>query len=227
MPTSSKAVDGGRLGGPIIMPCVEVDLVWNIVPTKQVKNVLHATVGGGFVASAAIAQAIYAAILASAQWTAYKPFLNSACDFAGVNIRDLRTANQALFPSTGAATPGTGALLALPPGVCGLITLRTAQAGRGFRGRVYLPGLDSVCMNAATGLFTAAYQTAAQNFITEVGTALTASAMTHAIGQAHRQAYTGRTGVARADRPANAIVVTSNQMRVLNATSQRRRSVVA
>lgn len=228
MPTSTKATDGGRVGGPLVIAnCVEVDLVWNIVPTKQVKNVLHARSTGAPTITAAMAQAIYAAIIASAQWTAYKPYVNAGCQLARVDMRDLNTANKPLVSSTGGATSGTGAGLALPPAVAAVISLKTASAGRGFRGRIYLPGLDSTTMNTTTGVFLAAFQTAAQNLITEVETAMTAQGLTHALAQRHRQAYTGRTGTSIADRAANVVDVTSFLMETLVPKSQRRRSYIA
>lgn len=221
----AKVADGGRIPGSVVIPNgIEVDLVWNIVPSKQVKNVLHGTVAGGFTPTAAIAQTIYAAVLASASWTAYKAFVNAGCSFAGVNLRDLRTANSPLFNSTGAVTPGTGAGLALPPDTAAVIKLLTAGAGRQGRGRVYLPSLDSTSMNANTGQFSAAFQTAAQNFITAVGTALTGSSITLSIANPARQLYTGRKGAIHLARTASVVAVTSNIMRTLTPQSQRRRS---
>lgn len=220
--------DPGRIAGPVQIPnCIEVDLVWNLASGKQVKNVLHGQVAAGFNATAAVAQAIYAAIIASGQWTAWAAFLHTTASLAGVNLRDLRTLNMPVVTSTGAATAGTGAGTALPPGVSSTVTLRTASAGRGFRGRVYLPGLDSSGITAATGAMTAGAQTAAVNFITEVQTALTASAITLSIAQPQRQAYTGRKGRAIPARAANVVNVTSITSRLLALTSQRRRSYVA
>lgn len=220
--------DLGRIPGPIVIPnAIEVDLLWNLASGKQVRNVLHGQVAGGFNATAAVAQAIYAAIIASAAWTAYKPFINANCSFAGVQLRDLRTANMPFVASTGGATVGTGVATALPPGVALVISERTAQAGRGFRGRVYLPGLDSSAVTAATGAASAAANTAAVNFVTAVQTALTASAITLSIANPARQAYTGRTGRALAARAAGIINVTSLVARLTALTSQRRRSYVA
>lgn len=220
--------DGGRIAGPIVVPnAIEVDLLWNLASGKQVKNVLHGQVAAGFSATGGIAQAIYAAIIASGQWTAWAALLHSTCSFAGVALRDLRSANLPLVTSTGAATPGTGAGSALPPGSALVITERTNSAGRGFRGRVYLPGLDSGVLTAATGAATAAANTAALNFMTEVETALTASGITHSILNPARQLYTGRKGAIHAARPAGIVNITSMVARTLALTSQRRRSYVA
>ena len=220
--------DLGRIAGPIVIPnAIEVDLVWNLTSGKQVKNVLHGQVAAGFNATAAVAQAIYAAIIASASWTAWKPFVNANASFAAVSLRDLRTPNMPVVTSTGAATVGTGVASALPPGASLVISERTAQAGRGFRGRIYLPGLDSSLLTAATGAASAAGNTAAVNFITAVQTALTASAITLSIANPARQAYIGRKGRNIPARVAGIINVTSLVARLTALTSQRRRSYVA
>ena len=221
--------DLGRIGGPIVIPnCVEVDLVWNLASGKQVKNVLHGSVSGGFVDTAAIAQAVYASIIGSASWTAWAAYVHSTAQLAAVNIRDLRAANLPLVTSTGGATAGTGAATALPPGSAVVVTLRTAGAGRGFRWRLYLPGLDSALLTAATGAASAAANTAALNFVTAVQTAMTASGITLAIANPARQAYTSaRTGVLHGARAAGVVAVTSIVTRLTALTSQRRRSYVA
>lgn len=217
--------DLGRIPGQFVVPnCVEVDLLWLLSSGKAVKNVLHGSVAGGFSATAAIAQAIYAALIASGQWTAYKPYVNAGNSLAGIALRDMRTFNNPLVQSTGGSTAGTGAGLALPPDVAAVITLRTALAGRANRGRVYLPGLDSTVLNTTTGNFLAAFQTAAQNFMTEVETAMSASGITHGIMQPARAGYTGKRGAVHPARAANVQQVTSLTMRVLLPRNQRRRS---
>jgi hypothetical protein len=44
-------------------------LRWTLINGKTVDNVLHGIVSGGVVANSALAQAIYAHIIASAAWT--------------------------------------------------------------------------------------------------------------------------------------------------------------
>src|SRR5258708_26257060 len=198
--------DLGRIAGPIVIPnAIEVDLVWNLTSGKQVKNVLHGQVAAGFNATAAIAQAVYAAIIASASWTAWKPFVNANASLAAVNLRALRTATMPVVTSTGAATPGTGIATALPPGASLVISERTAQAGRGFRGRVYLPGLDSSLLVAATGAASAAGNTAGANLMRAVSTARNSRGLTPSIANPARPADRGRKGRAFA-APADATI---------------------
>lgn len=228
VPISRKAFDGGRLSGPMIVGnCIEVDMVWNLASTKQVRNVLHGRVATGFQATAAIAQAVYAALLASAAWTAWLPFLHNTASIQGIYLRDLRAANFPYVLSTGAAVLGTGALLALPPGASIVVTQKTASAGRGFRGRTYLGGLDSGVLVAATGAITAGANTAALNLLTALQTALTGQGITLCIAQRARGAYTGRTGTPFNLRPAATVDVNGFATRLTALTSQRRRSYVA
>lgn len=217
--------DPGRIAGAIIIPnAVQVRLIWNLANGKQVFNVLHGQVAAGFNATSAVAEAVRAAVAGSGQWTAWAAFLHTTVALAGVDLRDLRSANQPLAESTGGAVAGTGAGAALPPGVALVLTLRTNQSGRAFRGRVYLPGLDSGALTAGTGAFSAAAQTAAINFLTEVQGAMNANGMTLSIAQPARQQYTGKTGANHLGRAANIVNVTSIVSRINAAGSQRRRS---
>lgn len=216
--------DAGRIAGPIVIPnAVQVRLIWSLANGKTVFNVLHGSVPGGFAATSTVAEAIFAAIKASAAWTALKANLSSGVSLTGVDLRDLRSANQPLAASTGAASPGTGAGTALPPGDALCVTLRTAGAGRGFRGRVYLPGFDSTAM-AAGGVAAAGTVTNATSFVTAVQTALSGQSITMAIAQPARQAYTGSTGAAHSARGAAVQPVTSIVTRNNIFDHQRRRA---
>src|SRR5512138_3849544 len=137
-------VDQGRIPGAIIIPnCVQVRLIWTLPNTKTVYNVLHGSVAGGFSATTAVADAVFTALKANAGWTSWKARVNSGVALFGLDLRDLRTPNMPIVASTTGSSAGTGAGTALPPGDAFVVTLRTANAGRAFRGRVYLPGLDS------------------------------------------------------------------------------------
>jgi hypothetical protein len=66
--------------------------------------------------------------------------LANTFSFLGVGVVDIRSANNVEIASTGAAVPGTSLLVGLPDQVACVVTLRTAFAGRSFRGRVYVFG---------------------------------------------------------------------------------------
>lgn len=220
------AKDPGRIPGAQTAPStLQVRLAWTLPNTKTVFNVLHGSVGAGFTPTSTIAQAVYAAVIASAGWTSWKANINSGVSLAFIDLRDMRTVNNALAASTGAATPGTGAGTALPPGDALVVTLRTAAAGKSNRGRVYLPGLDSTAL-AAGGVAAAGTVTNAKAFIDAVSTALTGQSITLAIPQFARQQYTGaKTNTVHLARPAVApVIVTTTQCRNNIIDHQRRRA---
>jgi hypothetical protein len=216
--------DLGRIPGALVIPnCVQVRLAWTLPNSKTVYNVMHASVAGGFTATSTVAEAVFAAIKAAAGWTSWKARLHTTVGFAGVDLRDLRAANFPLAASTGAAAAGTGATGAIPPGDALCVTLRTNNAGRGFRGRVYLPGLDFSAL-AAGGVAAAGTVTDATAFVTAVQTALSGQAMTLCIAQPERAAYTGTTGAAHAHRDPGTPAVTSIVTRNNVIDHQRRRA---
>jgi len=216
--------DPGRIAGAVVIPnCIQVRLIWTLPNGKTAYNVLHATVAGGFSATSAVAESVFTAIKAAAGWTSWKANVNSGVSLAGVDLRDMRSANQPLVASTSAASAGTGAGTALPPGDALCVTLRTANAGRAFRGRVYLPGLDSSAL-AAGGVAAAGTVTNSSAFVTAVQTALSGQSMTMAIAQPARAAYTGSTGAAHAARAAAMATVTSITTRNNIIDHQRRRA---
>src|SRR6266496_6153694 len=103
------AKDPGRSPGAFIVPnCVEVRINWTLPNGKIVHNVLHGRVAGGFLPTAAMAETIRAAIVASASWTAYKVYVNGASAFASLDLRDMSQLNQPIVPSNTTPAAGTG-----------------------------------------------------------------------------------------------------------------------
>lgn len=216
--------DPGRIAGAVIIPnCVQVRVFWTLANGKTVYNVLHGSVAGGFSATTAVADAIFTALKAAGGWTSWKARVNTTNSLAGVDLRDMRTPNMPIVASTTAVSAGTGVGGALPPGDAFCVTLRTALSGRGFRGRVYLPGLDLAAL-AAGGVAAAGTLTDAASFVTAIQTALTASAIALAIGQPARATYVGTTGAVHAPRSAGVVPVTAIVSRNTIIDHQRRRA---
>ena len=217
--------DPGRIAGPVVIPnCVELLLRWELANSKVVHNVLHGRVAGGFSATATVAEAIRTALTSGTGWTNHAANLHTGTSLLGVSLRDLRGPNLPLVDSTGAAAAGTGGGESLPPEVALAATLRTAQAGRGFRGRVYLPGFATGALNT-DGTATIGAIGAALAFVQHVQAAMAASGLTLGVAQPARAAYTSpKTGAAFAARAANIIDVTSIVVRDGVFDSQRRRS---
>lgn len=81
-----------------------------------------------------------------------------------VTIRDLRIPNQPEFSST-VGVVGTNTSQTLPSSNAVVVTLRTAKAGRSFRGRTYIPGWSAFAVTA-TGAISSTAREAAEDFIT-------------------------------------------------------------
>lgn len=69
-----------------------------------------------------------------------RPLMSTSAEFRGAGQRLVSTIPKPVETySVAGAGPGTVAADPLPKQVCGLLTLRTAFAGRRYRGRIYVP----------------------------------------------------------------------------------------
>ena len=92
---------------------------------------------------------------------------------AQIGLRDISQPNMAEFLEAAAAVPGTNAGEQLPLNVSLCVTLRTAFAGRSFRGRSYIWGFTEAD-NSAGGVASATAQTTAKAWVDAIETALAA-----------------------------------------------------
>jgi len=116
-----------------------------------------------------------------------------------VGLRDVRTANQAEFLDAGAAVPGLAAGDLLPLNVSFCITLRTALAGRSFRGRTFLWGYTET-NNGATGAATAGVGTTGVAWVNAINTALQTSGLGLAVLSRTRSQVNAVTSVQARDQ---------------------------
>lgn len=183
-------------------------------------NVLGGAVAGGFTASQAIANALGTAILGRFTSSGLAALCATTTSLISVGLRDIRVANQPEFVSVAAAVPGTGAGNPLPNHVAAVVTLRTALAGRSFRGRAYFGGFI-VAENTAAGAIVAALNTALVSFVTGAQTDMAASAIT--LGVVSRP-FAGAAGPpVRPARPGVVTPVTGIIARDTKWDTQRRR----
>jgi hypothetical protein len=216
--------DPGRIPGKVVIPnTVQARLIWTLPNSKTVYNVLHARAAGAPSVTQALAQAVFAAVLAAADWTNWRAQINTGVALAGIDLRSLHLVDQPTIQSTGGPVAGTGAGGAIPPGDAFCVTLRTAQVGQHARGRVYLPGLDFAAL-AAGGVAAAATVTRAPLFVTAVQTALSGQGLTLCIAQPARQGYTGSTGTVHPARSASTLDVTAIVARNNVIDHQRKRA---
>lgn len=158
----------------VVPSTVEARIIWNFLTAARAINVLHFTVPGGYVVNQAAVNAFSAQVTAADAFGA--PSLRSLrganWNLNTVGLRDIRTANQPEFLAA-PNLPGTSAGESLPPTVCLCVTIRTALAGKSFRGRVYIPGWtesdNSVNAAASTNA-----QVAAAQFVNRIRTQCTA-----------------------------------------------------
>ena len=163
----------------VIPTAVQVRLRWTFNGVSGF-NVLGGSVGGGFASSQAIANTLGTAVNGYFTSSGLAALMATTTSLLGIGLRDIRVANQPEFQSAAAAVPGTGVGNPIPNEVAAVITLRTALAGRSFRGRAYFSGAI-VTQNSATGSIVAGFNTALTTFMTNVQTALAASGITLAV----------------------------------------------
>lgn len=165
-------------------------------------------------ASAAITQttantlgsAIKAAFSAGGAWNTQ---VGTSVTLANVGIRDVSAPNRPEFLDAGAAVAGTAAgnLAPLNTAIC--VTLRTALAGRSFRGRTYLSGLTTAAVSTG-GLITGPVQAAAKAWVDAVDAAMGANGFPMAV-------------ISRTRNVANDVTLT--QTRDALWDTQRRRTI--
>jgi len=106
--------------------------------------------------------------------------LASTVTFERVGIRSLNAASQPEFTSTGTPTAGGASLDVLPLSTAACVTIRTALAGKSFRGRTYISGFGEEA-NDASGRILAAANDAAANLIAQINQNLAPAGFTLAV----------------------------------------------
>ena len=212
--------------GPVVIPnCAEVKLLWS-QGQLTLSNVFHGNLTVAGPLNPAMAESIFSAIKANAATTTWFARLHTSITFIGVHVKDLRTANQPTITSTGASLAGTGTGTQLPQDSALVVTLRTAFSGKGFVGRAYLPGLDSLQLaDSRHFISTTVFDNSATGFCNAVNSAMTAQGIPWVIGQRALQANTtpGAPPALAQPRPANTIPITAAVIVDHRIDSQRKR----
>jgi hypothetical protein len=217
------STDPGHIPGPVVIPnCVQVRLQWLTPSGRLAFNVLHGSVGGGFVPTTAEANGILAGLNTGGHWAAFSAFLSTNTELQKVSLLDMRTSSNSPVESTGASSPGGSAANPLAPATALVITERTAKAGPGFRGRIYVPGWTDDAMVAAATVDPAAV-TATEAWAADFPSVFTGQGITLGIAQPARAAYTGTAGAVHAARAAHVEPVTQLVVRNAFWDTQRRR----
>jgi len=211
--------------GPIVIPnCALVRWVWQQNGVTLSIN-LFAQLSAAGPLNPAVAETIFSAGKANAATTAWLAHCSPSLSLSGVHVKDLRAANNPTLASTGASLAGTGTGAPLSQATAMAVTLRTAQSGRGFVGRVFLPGMvDSVLANARTFDEVVAGP-AAVAFVQGLQAAATASIGAPVLAQRQLLASTvaGAPPPYNSPRPANTIPITGVNIASPLVDTQRRR----
>lgn len=178
----------------VVPSAVLIRLIWAVSGTPFAVNVLGARKSGASTIDQTLTNTIGTAIKGSFTAGTLDTRLNSVVSLATVAIRDISAPNLPEFRDSGGAAASTGSAGLLPPQVALCATLRTAKAGKNYRGRYYQGGWDQ-SQNTATGTAAAAASTDLLAFLTAVQGNLTASGLTLAIVSRTLAQVTDVTGI--------------------------------
>lgn len=181
----------------VVPGAVQVRLHWTM-NGADAYNVIGGSVGGGFANSQAIVDALDSAIKGHLTSTGLAALLATTTSLVSVGVRDIRLANEAEFVGSNAAVPGTGAGNPLPNEVAATVTLRTARAGKSFRGRMYFGGFI-VGENTGSGQISAGLNAALVTFVQAMNNDMSAQGITPAIVSRKLLVATPVTGVMTRD----------------------------
>lgn len=199
----------------VVPNAAQMRLIWAVGGSLYALNVMGVVNAGSVAITQALTNTIGTAVKSALTSSTLGSQLHTTVTLANVGLRDIRTANTAEFLDSGAAVAGTATGDFLPPQTALVITLRTAQAGRSFRGRTYLTGFAE-SVNTATGVY--AGTTHGVSFITAIKSALITSGLD--LGVISRPAPD-----ATPPRSGFVTVVTSIVIRDTIWDTQRRRAI--
>ncbi len=154
--------------------------IWTISGTPWAVVTFGARAPAGTLINQSIANNIGAAVKSALTSSGLGALLHSTVSLATFGIRDLRNPNLPELVDGGAAAAGTGTGVSLPLQTAFCITLRTALAGRSYRGRMYLGGFAAAA-NAGSGAAVAGVSTSGVAFVTAIQSALASSGLTLAV----------------------------------------------
>lgn len=151
-------------------------LIWNAGGVPSAVNVYGVDNASSAVITQALTNTVGAAVKAALTSSGLGARLGSTISLANVGLRSIASPNQPEFMDAAVATACTGSGDLLPLNVSLCVTLRTALAGRSFRGRSFIWGWTETD-NTTTGAASATAQTSAKAFVDAIETALASSGL--------------------------------------------------
>lgn len=128
----------------VIDGTLRIRIIWALPGGVHAQNVLHSHIGSSATVDQDMADSIASKVASAHSDSDLDDYQPDSVEIERVEIRDLREANMALIesdedlPSAGTIEDGD----ALPKQNALVVTHRTAKAGRSYRGRSYIPGLE-------------------------------------------------------------------------------------
>lgn len=166
---------------PLVVPqAALVRLIWTLGGSPYAINVLGARKTGAATIDQTVANTLGAAIKGSFGSSGAAAKISTSVSLGTVALRDISGPNNPEFRDAGAAVAGSAAGNVLPLQVAMCITLRTARAGKSFRGRMYVPGF-TVASNTATGQVLGADATIIEGWVNALRGNFTSAGLTQAI----------------------------------------------
>ena len=196
-------------------------VVWTQA-NRTFKNVFHGAFTGSRPINPSLAETLFVALKAATSTTSWLSRVHTSCSLVAITIKDLNSAYQPAFSSTGAAALGTATGIALPLNSALVVTLRTNQSGQGYRGRAYLGGMNDAQL-ADSRTFSTAAGAAAQAFVDGIRNIMDTNTIPMAIAQRALAAGTHHDGSPWEARPAALVDVVSISIANPRVDSQRRR----
>jgi len=146
---------------------ISVRLTWTVTDNRPQSQVLHFYNPAPIVVDQTLADNIAAEVDdAMTGTTGFRSFMRTSVNLAEVAVRDEAVPNQPEYISE-VDVAGTSSTDLLPVQTALCVTLRTAKAGRSFRGRLYFGGFAEGASGAA-GRISENLQTGAADFVSAV-----------------------------------------------------------
>ena len=208
---------------PIVIPnCIMVVLHWSDA-AGEFSNVIHGNLTAVGPINPSLPETLFSAFKANAGISAWlSAHVSTGVSFIRVSCKDMRAGNNPTFQSSGLAAAGGAAGAQVPLQACIVVTHRTAQSGRAFRGRTYLGG-GVVTDLASPRAWSDTTGTAAVAAVNGMQTVMTANQIPMVIAQQHLLAGTTAAGAALPDRAAGVVPITGFDIANPRVDSQRRR----
>lgn len=191
--------------------------------TRTWRNVIGLVGTGALpVIDQALADALFTGISTAAGFVNLMALLAPTVVFERIAIRDIHAPNLNEFTSQGTPLSGGGTGDPLPLNVAAVVTVRTALAGKSFRGRTYFSGFTET-QNDTQGRQSAAVNTAIVGAMTSINSILAGHSLTVAVLSRPADAHTVPAKTTPA-RVGQATAVSSFVARNSKWESQRRRT---